>query len=211
MISTLAAGLVVWRVRALLYRSAQLEAAPFIKAFAAARAAGDLEGARSLAESARPAALGELASALVATSEAGEGAEKGADAEETLLELRYDLRRGLDGLRMLARVASLAGFLAAMFELRPVFSPPPPAELGLLALEAGLVERLAFSRAIVAMVVGVVTAVFCRLASARLLRVARELEADLVRAAADPLPPPPPAEVSRAGRGADHTEPSERL
>jgi hypothetical protein len=101
--------------------------------------------------------------------------------EDALTELSFELSAEttvrLRALRVGATVASTLGLLVGILRLRGGFSKPP----GLLALEAGLTERLAVSDALFSMALGVGTSAVCFYALSLLGEAARSLIAQRSR------------------------------
>jgi hypothetical protein len=150
---------------------APVDTKPFLAAVRRALEDGDVEDVRSLAEAGRPAWVPDL----IAVTLAGDP----ADAMERASDLRFDATRRLYALRVFASLGTALGFLGALVELIWLLS----GDHGLLALQAGLVERIAMERAILAMVLGVAISVFCLVSLAILKKAALALARDLGSAA----------------------------
>jgi hypothetical protein len=97
------------------------------------------------------------------------------NSEAALAELSFDLAAEaiarLRALRVGATIASTLGLLIGIVRLRGGFSEPP----GLLALEAGLTERLAVADALLSMAIGVGSSAVCFYALSVLGRAAQGL------------------------------------
>jgi hypothetical protein len=104
-----------------------------------------------------------------------EPASDGERQEDVLTELSFELSgeaaARLRALRVGATIASTLGLLIGIIRLRGGFTKPP----GLLALEAGLSERLAVSEALFSMALGVGTSAVCFYALSLLQEAARSL------------------------------------
>jgi hypothetical protein len=105
------------------------------------------------------------------------------DGEHDLPELLSELtERAVIRLRLLrvgATVASTSGLLVGIVRISGGYAAPS----GLLALEAGLTERLTMSSALFSMAVGVGTSAVCFYATSLFRRAAQQLVAQSVRAA----------------------------
>ncbi|MFW6067490.1 MAG: hypothetical protein ACOC97_04070 [Myxococcota bacterium] len=167
-LAVVAAGVLVGRLRVLMYR-APLPARPFRRVLVAQVGAGELDRARALAEAARPSWVGEMAAHLLDVH--AEGGDPEAELDPFLLELRYEATRGLWSVRALAALASAGGLLGAVWVLLRLLQ----GDHGLEGLMAGLPERLAFERALLSLLLGAVTASVCLYARAVLARQARRL------------------------------------
>ncbi len=164
-------GIVVERCRTLLYR-APLDTGPWLRAVSGAIGDGDLGAARALVEAGRPAWVAEVARALL--SPGGE-----ADVDELLTDYKYEAFRRLRALRILASAATASGFLGAVIEMIWLFQ----GDHGLMALEAGRVERIALHHAMLSVALGIAIAVFAFVSLAILKRAATTLLTDLQRVA----------------------------
>lgn len=91
--------------------------------------------------------------------------------EEVLSDLHAQAIARLDVLRVGATLSSTVGLLVGIVRLRDAHAAPS----GLLALEAGLVARVAMSEALFSMAVGVGTSAACFYALAFLRRSAHKL------------------------------------
>jgi len=169
LLAVAAVALVVDRFRALLFR-APLDTKPFLAAVGHALEDGDVDDARSLAAAGRPAWVAEVVEiGLEAT---------GREVMERAAEVRFEATQRLYALRVFASLGTALGFLGAMVELIWLMS----GDHGLLALQAGLVERIAMERGILAMVLGVAISVFCLVALSILKKAAIALVQDVARA-----------------------------
>jgi hypothetical protein len=112
----------------------------------------------------------------------------GLPREDALAELSFELSAEaaarLRALRVGATIASTTGLLIGIVRLRGGFTKPP----GLLALEAGLTERLAVSDALFSMAIGVGTSAVCFYALSLLGDAARGLVAQRARVESALLP-----------------------
>lgn len=179
------AALISERTRTLFYR-APLEARPYARAALRAVRSGDWDAASSLARTGQPAWIAEVLTAAVEARGRGEPVTLALD--EVLVELKYQAERSLGSLRVLASLASVLGMLGAVIEALRFLS----GDVGLLGLMAGLSERAAFQRALLAFVIGASTAAVA-LASRRTLgrqairlyREARDMGAAIEEAVGD--------------------------
>jgi hypothetical protein len=107
----------------------------------------------------------------------------GGEGPDDLSELLSDLsERAVVRLRLLrvgATVASTSGLLVGILRISGGYAPPS----GLLALQAGLSERLALSSALFSMAIGVGTSAVCFYATALFRRAAQQLISQSTRAA----------------------------
>jgi hypothetical protein len=105
----------------------------------------------------------------------------GVPRVDALAELSFELSAEaavrLRALRVGATIASTTGLLIGIIRLRGGFTKPP----GLLALEAGLTERLAVADALFSMAIGVGTSAVCFYALSLLGAAARSLIAQRAR------------------------------
>jgi hypothetical protein len=108
-------------------------------------------------------------------------AQVGESRGDQLAELSFDLSAEaivrLRALRVGATIASTLGLLVGIVRLRGGFAQPS----GLLALEAGLTERLAVADALFSMAIGVGTSAVCFYALSLLREAARSLIAQRAR------------------------------
>ncbi len=169
LLAVAAIGVVAERCRALLFR-APVDTKPFLKAIDRAVEDGDVDDARALAKAGAPAWVPEVVSLCLA----GEGME----ALERASDLRYEATKRLYALRVFASLGTALGFLGALVELIWLMS----GDHGLLALQAGLVERIAMERAILAMAIGVAISVFSLVSLSILKKAAMGLVRDVSRA-----------------------------
>jgi hypothetical protein len=107
--------------------------------------------------------------------------EQGEHRQDALAELSFELSAEatarLRTLRVGATIASTLGLLVGIVRLRGGFAKPS----GLLALEAGLTERMALSDALLSMAIGVGTSAVCFYALSLLGEAARALMAQRAR------------------------------
>lgn len=107
--------------------------------------------------------------------------EEGDTREDAMAELSFELSAEaavrLRALRVGATIASTSGLLIGIIRLRGGFIKSP----GLLALEAGLTERLALADALFSMAIGVGTSAVCFYALSLLREAARSLLAQRSR------------------------------
>jgi hypothetical protein len=129
-----------------------------------------VDDARALAEAGAPAWVPEVVGLCLA----GEGLE----ALERVSDLKYEATKRLYALRVFASLGTALGFLGALVELIWLMS----GDHGLLALQAGLVERIAMERAILAMAIGVAISVFSLVALSVLKKAALSLIRDVTKA-----------------------------
>jgi len=124
--------------------------------------------------------------------------ERDEELAELVSGLREQSAAGLRLLRVGATIASSLGLLVGILCIQRGFGEPA----GLLALEAGLPEKLAMSQALFAMAIGVATSAVCFYALSLLRPAAQALIAQSARAAhlvqdalassSDPGPSAPP-------------------
>jgi hypothetical protein len=100
-----------------------------------------------------------------------QAAEDDPDTRELLLELRDEASSRLRLLRVAATLASTMGLLGGILTLTHVTMP----DAGLLALQAGAVERLVMQQAVATMAIGVGTSAVCFQALALLRPAAQRL------------------------------------
>jgi hypothetical protein len=167
LLSVAAVALVAERVRWLLYR-APLDTSVFLAALGRALEDRDEAGARAMAERGRPAAVAEIATHVL--SGAGE-------LDEVRAELSDRIMARLFAVKVVGRVGTALGFLGAILWLIWMMS----GDHGLLALKAGLVEKIAVEGALLSMTLGVATSVFCMAALSILRRAAVALVKDVDR------------------------------
>ena len=151
--SAFAAGviaLVVERSRALLLR-APLDEGPFRRRLVELLAAGDRARASELVRAALPSVVAVCVWPLLDPSVAE--SDRLVDSEDRLLVEQARVERGLRALRVGATVGSALGFLGAALEIHWIFA----GSHGILRLQAGLVESLAFDRALLALGIGLGT------------------------------------------------------
>jgi hypothetical protein len=156
------------RIRELLFR------APLAPSFTSAVVAALEDGDRAHAEALTRAG----GTAWVAETLHARLGPEPSMAEELLAELGYRATRRLYALRVFASLGTATGFLGAISQLIWLMS----GDHGLLALKAGLVERIAMERALLCLVTGVAISVFCLVAMGVLKRAAIELVGDVKRA-----------------------------
>jgi hypothetical protein len=121
-----------------------------------------------MAERGRPAAVAEIATRVL--SGAGE-------LDEVRAELADRIMARLFAVKVVGRVGTALGFLGAILWLIWMMS----GDHGLLALKAGLVEKIAVEGALLSMTLGVATSVFCMAALSILRRAAVALVKDVDR------------------------------
>src|SRR5262245_60988351 len=141
--SCLVVALVVERARTLLWR-APLEPAAFRVALLRLLRDGERDRARDLVSDARPSWVALVLWPLLDPSVPD--AERHVEANDLLLDVESRVTRRLRALRMSASIASAGGFIGAGIEMYWVFAMPH----GLLGLQAGLVESIGLSRAVLA-------------------------------------------------------------
>ncbi len=146
-------ALVVERLRALCFRGA-IDAAAIRHALMRLLSANRVEDARRLALGVRPALAIEPALALLDPEIPDD--ERAGEMDERLLELTAEATKRLRALRVLASVASALGFIGAALEIHWVFA----GEHGLMRLQAGLVESIGLSRAVLSIAIGIATSSF---------------------------------------------------
>ena len=200
------AGFIAWRMRVLFFEAA-LDAGPFLPALRRVLAEEGPEAARDLAAAARPAWVGRVAHAGLEARLAG--GDVSIEVEEELGELRFEAGRGVGALRVLASVATATAVLGGVVELIGVLGG---GQRGLEGLMAGLAEKLAFERALLAVALGVAIALVCYTARGAFRAQATALVRDMVRAAelVDRPPGPDPsgpvgAPAGGTGEGAAET------
>lgn len=164
-------ALVAERCRALCFRGA-VDAAALRRTLVDLLAEGNVDRARRLLAGARPAYAVEPAWALLDPAIPDE--ERMAELDDRLLDLTQKAGRGLRALRIGASVASALGFLGAAFEIYWVFA----GDHGLLRLQAGLVESIGLSRAVLSIGIGIATSSFAIGSWMVLRKRAREIVAD---------------------------------
>jgi biopolymer transport protein ExbB/TolQ len=169
------AAFVIERVRALFWRAA-LDAPPFRARLVRLLRASDLDRARELVLAARPAHVAEV---LWPVLDPGvpEG-ERHVEAQEALDRAEDRATRGLRALRIAATAASALGFVGAAIEIHWVFA----GDHGLRRLQAGLIENIGLSHAVLSIALGIATSSFALGAWSVLRNGARDLVADGRRA-----------------------------
>ncbi len=170
----MALGVVGVRLRVVLF-TAPLDARTFARALDRALDAGDLAQARALARAADAAWLARIARAALDVW--GEQRAVVAALDEALADLRGEADSGLLPLRMVASLASTLGMLAAILALNGVGVPHG----GLVALQAGLAQRLAVAQAVASVAVGGSTAILVLLARGVVRRHTKRLYDEAVR------------------------------
>ena len=167
-------ALAVSRIRVLLF-VAPLDRRAFLARLAAVLAERGAAGGAELASACRPAWIAVLADrALRVAATEGNAAGVG-ELGEAGLELSDAASKGLRALRVLASMATAAGLLGAILELQAMVAP----DRGLRALARGLVERTALEGGMLAMALGVATAIVALAAQRMLVRAATGLVEDL--------------------------------
>jgi len=129
----------------------------------------------AVAEACRPGWIAELAAAALRGLAEGGPREGLAALGEAGLDLAGAAGRGLRALRVLASVATALGLLGAVLELGEIVAP----EHGLRGLARGLVERTAIERGLLAMSIGVGTAIVAIASQRAFARAAGELVRDI--------------------------------
>lgn len=168
----LAAGvvaIVAERCRTLLFR-APIETGPWLRAVRAALEDGDREAARALIDAARPAWVAEAAHRAL-----HEGSDDVEPLDDLLADYRYEAFRRLRALRILASAGTASGLLGGILEVIWLFR----GDHGLMALEAGRVERIALEHALLAIAMGAAISVFAFASLGILRRAATALVKDL--------------------------------
>lgn len=166
---------VVVRVRELFYRRA-LDAPPFRAALMRLIGDDDVERARELVRAALPAHVAEVTWPALDPDVPRE--ERSVEAADRLSRAEDQATFGLRALRIAATIASALGFIGAAMEIHWVSS----GDHGLMRLQAGLVENVGLSRAVICVAIGIATSSFAFGAWAVLRRGARDLVADGRRA-----------------------------
>ena len=135
--------------------------------------------AESIAQACHPAWAAQAWTVGLSAASAGSGAA----ARQAVEELRFDVvARAAERLRRLsavARIASTLAFLAIILELASAFH----GEHGLLALQRGLVERLAIESALLSFGIGLATSGACLSAATPMRAQLRALSSELHRLA----------------------------
>jgi biopolymer transport protein ExbB/TolQ len=174
LLAAVALALIAERFRTLFYR-ARLDPGPFLQALQEELSAGRLHAARLLAQAGRPAWLAELAHAVLQAEQAGEGVD--VAAEETCSDLSDEAARRIYVINGLARVATPLALLGVILELTGALAH----RSGLQALQAGLLENTALSRALATLAIGIATTAVCFVASTMLRKRALAAIAELRR------------------------------
>jgi hypothetical protein len=157
-----ALSLIALRLRAVAFQAA-LDGASFSREIAARVRAGQLDRARALAQTLRPAWAAEIVLRTLDTREDATQLQYALD--EGRAELELAAQRGLLALRSLGRIALPLALAIAIVELGAGFGPSP---------DRAHAAALAFSRGLFAISVGMGTSIACQLSYAVLAREARE-------------------------------------
>jgi hypothetical protein len=163
-------ALVVHRARVLLFE-APIDTKPFLGALVSAVETGDRAKAQRLLAGAQPSWVAQMAECVL-----GERAD--LEEEELISDFRFEAFKGLRALRTLASMGTATGFLGAIVQIIWLYH----GDLGLLALQAGLPEKIALERALAAMAAGVAIAIVAFSSLAVLKRAAMQLVKDAERA-----------------------------
>jgi biopolymer transport protein ExbB/TolQ len=176
LLAAVALALIAERFRALFYR-ARIDAGPYLRALGEELRAGRMQEARRLARAGRPAWVAELAHAVL---QAEPGSEQVlALSEEACAALRDEAAKRIYVIYGLARVATPLALLGVILELTGALS----GRAGVQALQAGLVESSALSRALGTLAIGIATSTVCFAASAMVRKRAQAAVKDLGQAA----------------------------
>ncbi len=186
-------ALVVERLRALCYRGA-VDAAALRRALVRLLRSGRVEDARRLAGELRSAVAVEPAWALLDPELPDD--DRMGEMDERLLELEVRATARLRALRICGSVASALGFLGAAIEIHWIFT----GDHGLMRLQAGLVETIGMSHAVLSIALGISTSSFALGAWSVLRKHARDAVVDgrrllaSIEEALENRPPPAIAE-----------------
>lgn len=120
-----------------------------------------------------------LLTALEPVSERSPAPDDADDLGELILQLTERAVLRLRLIRVGATVSSTTGLLIGIVRISGGYAAPS----GLLALEAGLTERMALSSALFSMAVGVGTSAVCFYATSQFRKAARQLITQSARAA----------------------------
>ncbi len=165
-LATLVVVLVAERARELFHRAPTSEHA--LRWLRNRLQKGDTQGPLLWARARQGAYVSQVLQA--ALDPAGSEGEGEALSDLVQLDLRYAAGRRLGVLRVAATMASVLGLLGGILAIRQGFDDD-----SLLALQAGLAQKVALAHALESMALGVGTSAFCFFALGLFRRVARDV------------------------------------